>query len=386
MENKARYAAIGLFTLAVMLAGFLFVYWLQNVGGLGQRAIYQVRFQSPVSGLLKGGAVLFNGIRVGEVTEVGLSAENPKQVMATVAIDPATPVRADTHVDVEFQGLTGATAIALRGGSATAPALAAGAGTPPLLVADDAATQSLTSAAREALRRLDMILVENAEPLKSTLQNLNTFSGALARNSDKLDGIVAGLERFTGGGVKGPVTTYDLTAPRTFPPVDKVAPVQIAVPDPGAPISLDNQKVLPPFEGAEGFGNAQWADSIPKLVQAKVIQAMENAHYVSAVSRPLDALNADYQLLIDIRTFRMPAKPGGPAEVELSGKVLGTGGRILASKVFAGKAARDGTDAAAIIGALDTAFGQAVTELVPWVAGVVRNAPPPAPPAAVHQQ
>ena len=91
MENKARYVAIGLFTLAVMLAGFLFVYWLQNVGGLGQRTFYQVRFQSPVSGLLKGGAVLFNGIRVGEVTEVKLSAKDPRQVLDTVAVEPATP-------------------------------------------------------------------------------------------------------------------------------------------------------------------------------------------------------------------------------------------------------------------------------------------------------
>src|SRR5262245_26368910 len=291
MENKARYVVIGLFTLGVTLAGFLFVYWLQNVGGLGQRAVYQIRFQSPVSGLLRGSAVLFNGIRVGEVTGVALAAQDPKQVSVWIAVDPATPVRVDTKADVEFQGLTGATAIALRGGSPTAPPLSAVGPEPPLLVADDAATQSLTAAAREALRRLDSILADNAEPLKSTLGNLNTFSAALARNSDKLDGIVAGLERFTGGGAKGPLTTFDLTAPRAFPRAEKVVQAQISVPDPSAPISLDNQKMLPPYPDAPGYGNAQWADTIPKLVQAKVIQALENASYVSAVSRPLDALD-----------------------------------------------------------------------------------------------
>src|SRR5262245_17926271 len=226
METKARYVLIGLFTLAVTAAGFAFVHWLQNVGGCGQRALHQIRFDAPVVGLVTGSAVLFNGIRVGEVTKIGLAAQNPKQVTAMVAIDPATPVRVDTRVEIEFQGLTGATAIALRGGSATAPALIAAGGAPPLLVADDAATQSLTQAAREALRRLDSILAENAEPLKSTLGNLNTFSGALARNADKLDGIVAGLERFTGGGAKGPVVTYDLTAPRTFPALGKVVEAQ----------------------------------------------------------------------------------------------------------------------------------------------------------------
>ena len=328
--------------MASIVAGFLFVYWLQSVGGLRRQAIYQIRFESPVSGLLKGSAVHFNGIRVGEVTNLGLNADDPKQVTVTVAIDPATPVRADTRVEIEFQGLTGATVISLKGGSATAPPLRALSGEPPLLVADEAATQSLTQAAREALRRLDAILADNAEPLKSTLGNLNTFSAALARNSDKLDGIVAGLERLTGGGKKGPVTTYDLSAPRTFPPLEKVVRAQLVVPEPGAPIALDTQKIVPRSAGAEAasFVNAQWSDTVPKLVQAKIIQALDNSGYLSAVSRPMDGLAADYQLLIDIRAFQIAAAPGEAAEVELAAKVLGNGGRIVAGKVFAAKALR----------------------------------------------
>ena len=119
METNARYVRIGLFTLAVIVAGFLFVYWLQGAGGLRRFATYEIRFETPVSGLLKGSAVLFNGIRVGEITEIRLHADDPKRVTVLAAIEPATPVRADTHVEVEFQGLTGATAIALKGGSAT---------------------------------------------------------------------------------------------------------------------------------------------------------------------------------------------------------------------------------------------------------------------------
>ena len=68
METRARYALIGLFMLAVILASFGFVYWLENKGGFAERKTYQVRFQGSVSGLLIGSAVLFNGIRVGEVT------------------------------------------------------------------------------------------------------------------------------------------------------------------------------------------------------------------------------------------------------------------------------------------------------------------------------
>jgi phospholipid/cholesterol/gamma-HCH transport system substrate-binding protein len=376
METNARYVRIGLFTLAVIVAGFLFVYWLQGAGGLRRFATYVIRFETPVSGLLKGSAVLFNGIRVGEITEIRLHADDPKRVTVLAAIEPATPVRADTHVEVEFQGLTGATAIALKGGSATSPLLTATDGQPPVLVANGAATQSLTQAAREALRRLDAILAENAEPLKSTLGNLNTFSAALARNSDRLDGIVAGLERMTGGGKKGPATIYDLSVPRKFPPREKLAH-QLVVPEPGAPIALDTQKVVPrsPETEAASFANAQWSDTVPKLLQAKVIQTLDNSGYLGAVNRPFEGLAADYQLLIDLRAFRVAGAGGETSEVEFGAKVLGTGGRIVASKVFAAKAPAASAGAPAGVAALDSAFGKAAIELATWVSGVLKDAP-----------
>ena len=70
METRAPYALIGLFVIAMITAVFGFVYWLHNTAGLGERTVYRVRFETPVSGLLTGAAVLFNGIRVGEVTNL----------------------------------------------------------------------------------------------------------------------------------------------------------------------------------------------------------------------------------------------------------------------------------------------------------------------------
>ena len=106
MEIRARYTLIGLFTLSIIAAAFGFVYWLNNTGGLSRRTVYEIRFENSVSGLLKGAAVLFNGIRVGEVTNLQLSPDDPRNVSATVAVAADTPIRADTHVGLEFQGLT----------------------------------------------------------------------------------------------------------------------------------------------------------------------------------------------------------------------------------------------------------------------------------------
>ena len=184
METRAPYALIGLFVTAVIAAAFGFVYWLHNSGGLTERTVYRVHFENTVSGLLKGASVLFNGIRVGEVTNLQLDTNNPKAITATIAVDVATPVRADTMVGLDFQGLTGVPVVTLQGGSAPLKQPL-----PPadriVLVADPSAGQSMTNAARDTLRRLDAVLADNAEPLRNTMANLNTFTGALARNSDQ---------------------------------------------------------------------------------------------------------------------------------------------------------------------------------------------------------
>src|SRR5207302_6645223 len=116
METRAPFVIVGAFVLAAIMAVFGFVYWLQNTGGLGPRSSYHVQFEGSVPGLLVGAAVLFNGIRVGEVTELGLAPGNPRGVNATISVASTTPVRADTKVGLEFQGLTGVPVITLEGG------------------------------------------------------------------------------------------------------------------------------------------------------------------------------------------------------------------------------------------------------------------------------
>ena len=220
METRANYVLIGVFTLAVVVGAFGFIYWFQSIGGPGERATYRVVFEGAVSGLGTGGAVLFNGIRVGEVTHLALNPKKPKQVVATVAIDKSVAVRPDTAVSLEYQGLTGIAALSLRGGSPDKPALVGSKDNPPVLTAPPGATQDITEAARDALRRLDdfvsanetafhsaainidkfsKMLTNNSHQLDNTLGNLEKFSSALARNSERLDKITEGMQNLTGG-------------------------------------------------------------------------------------------------------------------------------------------------------------------------------------------
>jgi phospholipid/cholesterol/gamma-HCH transport system substrate-binding protein len=373
MENRAPFALIGSFVLAAICAVFGFVYWLNNTGGLSERAIYRVQFQNNVSGLLTGAAVLFDGIRVGEVTDLQLDPAMPRRVIAIISVIASTPIRSDTQAGLEFQGLTGVPVISLLGGTSGTALVAASKSGPPVIVADPSAGQSMTEAARVALRRLDSVLADNSDSLRSAIGNLSTFSDALARNSGRIDSILAGLERMTGGGPKASPVVYDLSAPSAFPHLGKEPKSQLVVAEPTSVLTLDTRKILirSTADESPSIEDAKWTDNIPKLVQDKIIQSFENSNYIGAVARPTDGLSADYQLLLDIHNFEVSATGAAEARVEFSAKILGDKGRIIASRTFGATVSAGDASVASSARALDKAFTKTANDLVVWTGGLI---------------
>jgi phospholipid/cholesterol/gamma-HCH transport system substrate-binding protein len=376
METKARYVLVGLFTLFITGAVFGFIYWLHNTGGLRERTVYRIRFENTVSGLLAGAAVLFNGIRVGDVTGLALNPDNPKQVTVMLAIDPGAPVRADSQVSLEFRGLTGTAVVAISGGSAKSPLLKGAPGEPPTLIADPAASQDMAQAVRDVLRHVDTILSDNSDALHSALTNLDTFSAALARNSVSLDSIVSGLVKMTGGAEpKVPAAVFDISAPRTFPAPAKPPRGTLVVAEATTLLAFDSQKITlrSPTGEIQHLDNGQWSDSLSRVVQEKIIQSFENAKLVRAVTRPNEAITPDFQLLTDIRKFQIATAPEPTAEVEFAAKILGANGKILDGQVFRASAPVKSLDDAVAVAALNEAFAKTATDLVVWAAGVVER-------------
>ena len=368
METQARYTLVGFFVLAAVLAAFAFVYWMQNTGGLTDRQLYQVRFQSSISGLLKGSSVLFNGIRVGEVTDIALSADAPKDVLVTIAVDRSAPVRADTAVNVDFQGLTGAPVIELSGGAAGAAPIVAGPGDMlPLLSASPESTQSLTQSARATLNRLDRVIDDNSSALHDAIAGISNFAGVLSRNSERIDGILAGLERFAGGNKTKP-GIYRLSALATSVCASPSRP-QIVVPEPAAPMAFNSDKVViigdPPETSP--FEKVQFTDNIPAVVQSKVIESLEGSGCFAAVTRPIDTLEQSDQLQTEIRQFAIVMTPEPAATVEMSVKLVTAGGRIAGSRTFTESVPLASVDAPGAVAALDGAFGKVLAAAVPWV-------------------
>ncbi len=196
METRANYVLIGAFTLAVIAAAFGFVLWFQSLHTTKQRSPIRVIFEGPASGLRNGGSVNFNGIRIGEVVSVKL--DNPRRVVALAMVENNAPIRKDTLVGLEFQGLTGVAAISLRGGEEAAPPVPLDEDGIPVLTADPNALQDVTEAIRATLQNVNRIVADNQQSVKNSLRNLETFTSALARNSEKIDNVMLKVDGVMG--------------------------------------------------------------------------------------------------------------------------------------------------------------------------------------------
>ncbi|PSO15901.1 MlaD family protein [Bradyrhizobium sp. MOS003] len=192
METRANYVLIGSFTLAVIAAAIGFVLWFQSLHTTKQRSPLRVVFEGPAAGLRNGGSVNFNGIRVGEVVSVKL--DNPRRVVALAMIENNAPIRKDTLVGLEFQGLTGVAAISLKGGEEAAAPPPLDQDGIPTLTADPNKLQDVTEAIRGTLQNINKIVADNQESVKNSLKNLETFTNSLARNSEKIDGVMAKVD------------------------------------------------------------------------------------------------------------------------------------------------------------------------------------------------
>jgi phospholipid/cholesterol/gamma-HCH transport system substrate-binding protein len=165
----------------VALVGFL---GFKKIHGIRQQGPLRIVFEGSASGLHKGGSVNFDGIQVGEIKSLKL--DHPRKVVAMVMVDNSAPIRKDTVVGLEFQGLTGIAAISLVGGAAAAPPVPLDQDGIPILTADLRETESI----RDTLHNVDRVLVGNQATLKNALLSFETYTASLVSKAEAVDSIL----------------------------------------------------------------------------------------------------------------------------------------------------------------------------------------------------
>jgi cholesterol transport system auxiliary component len=180
--------------------------------------------------------------------------------------------------------------------------------------------------------------------------------------------LAALLSSLTGACSSTPApTTYDLSAPSTR--IRGTVKAQVSVAQPAAVAALAGQQII--VKDAAGtisfLGNAQWADELPDLVQARLIHTFENASFLQAVTRPSSGAVTDAQLVTEIRSFEV-STPSNEAVVQVSAKLVSErDGRILRGRIFSTRVPVAAVDAPNATRALDEALSVVMLDIVRWV-------------------
>jgi phospholipid/cholesterol/gamma-HCH transport system substrate-binding protein len=188
MRARASNLMIGSITLAAIAVAFIGLLGIRKIRSVQAQGPMRIVFEGSASGLSKGGNVNFDGVQIGEIKSLKL--DNPRKVVALVSVDNSAPIRKDTVVGLEFQGLTGVAAISLTGGAPTAPPVPLDEDGIPILTADLSENQSI----RDTLHGVDRMLVNNQVMIRDALLSFETYTASLASKGAAIDSIIGKAE------------------------------------------------------------------------------------------------------------------------------------------------------------------------------------------------
>ena len=188
METRAHHVLIGLFTVLVVAGALLFGLWLAKSSVDSEFKDYEVVFNEAVSGLSKGSAVQYSGIKVGDVVSLRLDPKDPRRVLARIRLGGETPIKEDTQAKLALTGITGTSIIQLSGGTPQSPELRGKDGKLPIIVASPSPIARLLNNSDDVMSSINRLLYnanemlspENVERLGKTLANLEQTTGAIA--------------------------------------------------------------------------------------------------------------------------------------------------------------------------------------------------------------
>ena len=204
METCARHVLIGLFTLIAAALAVLFALWLGRSDRSRDFHLYDIAFEEAVSGLSRGSTVEFNGIRVGDVVDLRLDPDNPRNVFARVRVERDAPVRTDTQAMLMPVGITGTSLIRLSSGNApTTQALVGDDQNIPIIHATPSPMSKLLAGGEDVLYNFNQLLVsantlfsnENIQKLSQTLAHIEKTTQALASQRDGLGQAIANFNQ-----------------------------------------------------------------------------------------------------------------------------------------------------------------------------------------------
>ena len=191
METRAHHLLIGLFTVVAIAAALAFALWI-GASSEGRQEIYDVLFDETVSGLSKGSAVEFKGIRVGVVEDLRINPADARLIRARIRVDANAPIYADTRARLNTATITGLSTIRLSDGSG--PPLHPKSGEIPVIQTEASSLSKLLDSGEDVIININSLLVHaqallserNITSISRSLENLEQATGALAAEREDM--------------------------------------------------------------------------------------------------------------------------------------------------------------------------------------------------------
>jgi len=185
LESKSNYTIIGLAVL-ILITGLLSAgLWLSVGFDRKQYDTFIVYMDEPVSGLNDESPVKYNGVRVGFVSDIELSPQDPKKVKLLLKIEHGIPITVSTQATLISQGITGATYLGL---TATTSSLLPLPKTPkepyPIIPYKPSFYYTLEKNVNRLTDQMNHIFDQaNTENISKTLAHMETITSVIAQNN-----------------------------------------------------------------------------------------------------------------------------------------------------------------------------------------------------------
>jgi phospholipid/cholesterol/gamma-HCH transport system substrate-binding protein len=195
MRPKVSFILVGAFVLLLSAGLMVAIVFLSTSGVDATYRKYLAYVTESVSGLNPNATVSYNGVAVGQVSEIDLDLENPQRVRVVLLIREDVPINVDTVAILASSGITGIAHVELSGGTAESPRLTETPGeeypvirtAPSLFVRLDQSITGLVSELTDAAASLSnvadrvegLLTTDNQEAIASILANVDEFTGEL---------------------------------------------------------------------------------------------------------------------------------------------------------------------------------------------------------------
>lgn len=202
---------IGIYAIVILLCAWAGIRFLSGVDVFGRHAVYYARYEQ-VNGVQNAAAVMIRGVKIGKVSEIRVSPDDPTSVEVVLSIPRSYRLPVDSEAKIFSTSIMGSKAIEIVLGSSS-EILESGSNinsgyTKDLMAVADSELDyykdkitTLVENFNATLKSLNSLVDNNNKSITEALAHLNSITagldGAIGKDKQQLADIVASIDKFT---------------------------------------------------------------------------------------------------------------------------------------------------------------------------------------------